>query len=194
VTSGDSGSKLVMKGPWFESGRRLLKVLQKGYFCLPIRRRIKCSKMGLVSRSEPFRCTCSPLARNRRSRRGPPRRPRHPQSKRRHVRRGEPGDRNPLHRLEENTDRGQVLNEGVPSFPKFGEDDRRRGAAGERFQILGAGIYGPPSVLSFSGRTRPARAVSPHLQRSRPAATSRLPSPSLRSSRGATGCHPKLRR
>jgi hypothetical protein len=88
----------------------------------------------------------------------------------------------------------QVLNEGVPSFPKFGEDDRPRGAAGERFQILGAGIYGPSSVLSFSGRTRPARAVSPHLQRSRPAATSRLPSPSLRSSRGAIGCHPKLRR
>jgi hypothetical protein len=37
----------------------------------------------------------------------------------------------------------QVLNEGVPFFPKFGEDDRPRGTAGERFQILGAGIYAP---------------------------------------------------
>jgi hypothetical protein len=37
----------------------------------------------------------------------------------------------------------QVLNEGVPFFPQFGEHDQPRGAAGERFEILGAGIYAP---------------------------------------------------
>lgn len=37
----------------------------------------------------------------------------------------------------------QVLNEGVPFFPQFGEDDQPSGAAGERFQILAAGTYAP---------------------------------------------------
>jgi hypothetical protein len=37
----------------------------------------------------------------------------------------------------------QVLNEGVPFFPQFGEDEQPRGAAGERFQILAAGMYAP---------------------------------------------------
>jgi hypothetical protein len=34
---------LVMKGPRSESGRRLLKVLQNGYLCWLVRRRVKCS-------------------------------------------------------------------------------------------------------------------------------------------------------
>jgi hypothetical protein len=37
----------------------------------------------------------------------------------------------------------QVLNEGVPFFPQFGEDDQPRGAPGERFPILAAGMYAP---------------------------------------------------